>query len=207
MPGRFKDRSDAAKQLAARLGRYAGEGTVVLALPRGGVVLGVEIAKALGTALDLVIARKIGAPFNEEYAIAAVAEDGDAVLTDQAKAGDAAWFEEESRRQMGEARRRRVAYLGNRPRPSLAGKTALVVDDGIATGLTMRVALKEIAHRGPARVVIAVPVAPTDVAEELRGEVDEVVALRDLEFGSIGASYEEFGQVSDAEVTAMMERV
>lgn len=179
----------------------------MLALPRGGVVLGAEIAKALGSPLDLVIARKVGAPFNEEYAIAAIAEDGDAVLTDQARAEDAAWFEEESRRQMEEAKRRRIAYLGNRPRPSLAGKTALVVDDGIATGLTMRVALKEVAHRAPSRVVIAVPVAPREVVEELRGEVDEVVALRDLEVGSIGASYETFDQVSDEEVTAMMSGV
>lgn len=200
----FKDRADAARQLIEKLRPYAGKDAVVFALPRGGVVLGVEIAKALKLPLDLVIARKVGARENEEFAIACVAEDGDAVLTAEAESAPKEWFEEAKRKEMAEARRRREAYLGSRKRPDVKGKTALVVDDGIATGLTMRCVLKEIAHRKPAKVVVAVPVAPADAVEALRQEVDEVVALTDLSWGAIGAAYERFDQVSDEEVKRMM---
>lgn len=200
----FRDRIDAAKRLVERLKAYEGTEAVVFALPRGGVVLGVEVAKALKLPLDLVIARKVGARGNDEYAIACVAEDGDAVVTAEAQHEDEAWFEAAKKKGMAEARRRREAYLGSRARPDVAGKTAIVVDDGIATGLTMRCVLKEIAHRKPARVVVAVPVAPADAVEALRKEVDEVVVLTDLSLGAIGAAYERFDQVSDEEVKKIM---
>jgi len=197
---RFLDRQDAGRRLADALSGYAGQDVVVLALPRGGVVLGAEVAAALGAPLDLVIPRKVGHPQHREYAIAAVTEAGEVVANDDEVARlDRRWFEAEVARERVEARRRRERYLGGRAPIDLTGKTAIVVDDGIATGLTMAAAVRDVQRRGPARLVVAVPVAPADAVASLRRTVDEVVALQApvAYAGAVGAYYRNFGQVAD----------
>lgn len=203
---RFEDRRAAGKKLAEALLAYKGKDVVVFALPRGGVVPGLEVARALGAPLDLAIARKVGAQGDEEYAIAAVAEDGDMVAEEREAARvDQAWFKAACEEQRREAKRRRETYLGGRRAVSAEGKIAIVVDDGIATGLTMRAILREVRHRKPAKIIVAVPVAPPEVIEALRGEADEIVVLApDLAWGAIGGAYDSFPQVSDDEVRTMM---
>jgi putative phosphoribosyl transferase len=200
---RFEDRTHAGRLLAdALLDRARGD-VVVLALPRGGVVVGVEVARALSAPLDLVIPRKVGHPDFPEYGIAAVAEAGEVVANDVETARvDRSWFERAVAEERAEAARRRSAYLGGRPAMDLTGKTAIVVDDGIATGLTMQAAVRDVRHRGAERVVVAVPVAPADAVADLRATVDEVVTLLAPEAyeGAVGAYYRTFGQVGDEEV-------
>ena len=208
---RFKDRTDAGVKLALLLAeKYARADGIVYALPRGGVVLGVEIARHLGMPLDLVIARKIGHPYNPEYAIAAVTEHGAPV----ANTGEIAqlpndWFKMQVKLQRQEATRRHEVYLDGRAPLSCRGKTAIVVDDGIATGLTMEAAIRDLKQRHPARIVVAIPVAPADTAAKFRGEVDDLVALDLPEYylGGVGAYYDYFPQVSDEEVIALLRRM
>jgi putative phosphoribosyl transferase len=200
---RFEDRTHAGRLLADALLDHASDDVVVLALPRGGVVVGVEVARALSAPLDLVIPRKVGHPDFPEYGIAAVAEAGEVVANEAETARvDRGWFERAVAAQRAEAQRRRAAYLGGRPAMDLAGRTAIVVDDGIATGLTMRAAVRDVRHRGAARVVVAVPVAPADAVAALRASVDEVITLIAPEAyeGAVGAYYRTFGQVGDDEV-------
>ena len=200
---RFEDRTHAGRLLADALRAYAAQDVVVLALPRGGVVVGVEVARTLSAPLDLVLPRKVGHPDYPEYAIAAVAEVGDVVANEKETARvDRAWFERAVATERAEAARRRVSYLGGRPAVDLTGKTAIVVDDGIATGLTMRAAVRDVKSRGAARVVVAVPVAPADAVVDLRETVDEVVTLLAPQAyeGAVGAYYRRFAQVSDDEV-------
>lgn len=207
---RFRDRTDAGKQLAAALAQYRGQAGVVLALPRGGVVLGVEVARSLGMPLDLVIPRKIGHPHQPEYAIAAVAENGELAANEaEVRRVDPAWFRDTVAREQAEARRRRELYLGGRAPLPLAGKLAILVDDGIATGLTMFAAIRDTKSRNPARTVVAVPIAPADTVEHLRREVDAVVTLDEGEYflGAVGAYYDVFDQVSDSEVVALMKQM
>ncbi len=204
---RFKDRVDAGRRLASALAAYNKADAVVVALPRGGVVLGAEVAKALALPLDLVIPRKIGHPRQPEYAIAAVAECGElASNAGEVERVDPEWFRAEVERQQQEAHRRRQIYLGGRAALKLAGKTAIVVDDGIATGLTMFAALRDIRRAGAARIVVAVPAAPAETVARLRREVDEVVVLAGDEYylGAVGAYYDDFPQVSDVEVVAVL---
>jgi predicted phosphoribosyltransferase len=204
---RYRDRRDAGRRLAEALKGFANERVVILALPRGGVMLGVEVARALSAPLDLVIPRKVGHPDYPEYGIAAVAEVGEVVENEVEVARvDPAWFERAVAHERAEAARRRERYLGGRPPTDLTGLTAILVDDGIATGLTMRAAVRDAHARGAARVIIAVPVAPADTLAWLRREVDDVVALQaPADYaGAVGAYYEEFGQVSDAEVVAAL---
>jgi putative phosphoribosyl transferase len=205
---RFSDRTDAGRQLGRALGKYRGEAGVVFALPRGGVVLGVEVARALNMPLDLVIPRKIGHPLQPEYAICAVAESGELACNEREAARvDAAWLARAVDQEKREARRRRDLYCGKRVAPDLHGKTAVLVDDGIATGLTMEAAILDVRLRAPAKVVVAVPVAPADTAERLRAMVDDFVAVRVDEFylGAVGAYYDAFAQVSDDEVIELMQ--
>jgi putative phosphoribosyl transferase len=200
---RFEDRTHAGRLLADALLDHASDDVVVLALPRGGVVVGVEVARALSAPLDLVIPRKVGHPDFPEYGIAAVAEAGEVVANEAETARvDRGWFERAVAAQRAEAQRRRAAYLGGRPAMDLAGRTAIIVDDGIATGLTMQAAVRDVRHRGAARVVVAVPVAPADAVTVLRASVDEVVTLIAPEAyqGAVGAYYRTFGQVGDDEV-------
>ncbi|NTW72772.1 MAG: phosphoribosyl transferase, partial [Eubacteriaceae bacterium] len=175
----FIDRQDAGRKLAGALEGYKGEEVIVYALPRGGVVLGVEIAKRLGVPLDLIIARKIGHPYNSEYAICAIAEEGPPVCNkSEADRVDPIWLKEEIELGRKEIRRRREKYLGGMIRKSVEGKTAIIVDDGIATGLTMFAAIDELKSRKPKKIVVAIPVTPYDTAQRLKQKVDELVSLR-----------------------------
>ncbi len=208
--GHFKDRFEAGRMLAQALDKYKGKNVVVLALPRGGVPIGVEVANYLEAPLDLVIARKIGHPYSPEYAVAAVSEDGEVLYNEKEKRNlEPAWFELQIKEKLEEARRRRRLYLGDRKPVLVEGKIAIVVDDGIATGLTLRVSLLAVKNRRPAKLVVGVPVAPPDTVERLKKEVDEVVVVHLPAYflGAIGAYYDDFSQVSDDEVVEMMERV
>jgi putative phosphoribosyl transferase len=207
---RFKDRSEAGKKLAQALDKYQGQEGIVYPLPRGGVVLGVEIALALRMPIDLIIPRKIGHPHNPEYAICAVAENGEKVCNDWEVARvDPQWLERQVEKERKEARRRRERYLGETQPLSVTGKLAILVDDGIATGLTMQAAIRDVQQRKPARVVVAIPVAPADTAAALARQVDEVVGLEitDSYRGAVGAYYDDFPQLTDAEVIELLQLV
>lgn len=206
---RFTDRWEAGRKLAEALDQYRGWEGVVYALPRGGLPLGVEIARHLDMPLDLLIPRKIGHPSNPEYAICAVPENGERVCTPwEEEHADPDWLDKAEQRERAEARRRRQTYCGER-RPEVSGKLAIIVDDGIATGLTMRAAIRDAYQRNPSRVVVAIPVAPADTAMTLESEVDELVALDIPEhyLGAVGAYYDQFNQVTDDEVIEMLESV
>lgn len=202
----FKDRADAGRRLAAALMEYRGGSVVVFALPRGGVVLAVEIARYLQVPLDLIVVRKVGHPLSPEYAIGAVTEDGDIVMNQQeAKNIDPAWIDAAVEVELREARRRRMVFLQDRPAMSAKDKTAIIVDDGLATGLTMEAGIHQLKKQQPQKVVIAVPVAAISTLDRLRPEVDEIVVLHaSAVFGAVGAYYADFSQLSDADVIALM---
>ncbi len=208
----FKDRIDAGRRLAQALAHLKNENPVVLALPRGGVPVGFEVAQALAAPLDIILVRKIGAPFQPELALAAVVDGGHpefvfnhdllkllGLSEDEVRAGAAGELEE--------IERRRRVYLGDRPRAAIAGATAIVVDDGIATGATMRAALIAARRAQPRRLVLAVPVAPPETLDELKREVDEAVCLETpSDFDAIGRFYWDFSQTSDDEVRDLLAR-
>lgn len=208
----FVDRKDAGQQLAKALAHYKDKQPVVLALPRGGVPVAAEIAAALDAPLDLILVRKIGAPFQPELAMGAVVDGmkpitvrNEEVIT--LSGVSESEFNAVRDQELAEIERRRKRYLGDRPHPQIAGRTVIVVDDGIATGATTRAALRATRMRKPGKLVLAVPVAPTDSLKELRGEADEFVCLEDYEeFGAIGLFYSDFRQVSDSEVIEMLAR-
>jgi predicted phosphoribosyltransferase len=203
----FKNRVDAGQRLAARLEELKDEPGVVYALPRGGVVLGAIIAHRLHAPLDLVITRKIGHPLAPEYAIGAVTEDGYLVGNwAELAAVDRRWLQEHIEAERQEARRRREVYLAGRRLQSVAGKTAVIVDDGVATGLTLRAAIRDVRGRQPRRIVVGVPVIPRDVADVIRDEVDELIALEVpvIFLGAVGAYYNDFPPVEDDEVIGLM---
>lgn len=204
---RFQNREDAGRKLAKALEAYAGrKDVVVVALPRGGVVLGRIIADALGAPLDLVVPRKLGAPGHEEYAIGALTESGEAVWN-EAEHGrfDHVALDAVVEAERAEAKRRIEKYRAGMPARDLAGKTVIVVDDGIATGFTMRAALRTVRTEDPAAVVAAVPVAPADFKAALSNEADETVILSTpLVFVAIGNFYDEFTPVNDEQVVALM---
>lgn len=202
----FVDRIDAGKRLAEALIGYKGEPVVVYGLPRGGVVLGVEVARALEAPLDLIVVRKIGHPFQHEYAIGAVAEDGYVVTNpDEVAALDKDWLDRATAAELKEARRRRTLFLQGRASVAIKDKIAIIVDDGLATGLSMSAAIHEIRGRGPQKLVVAVPVAAAETVDKLRPEVDDLVVLYIPPwFGAVGAFYQRFDQVSDEEVVALM---
>ncbi|PHP66973.1 phosphoribosyltransferase [Zhengella mangrovi] len=213
MMAMFSDRIDAGRRLAAALGPREPAGTVIFALPRGGVPVAAEIASATGAPMDLLFVRKIGAPGHEELALGAVV-DGEA--PDIAINEDVARYyglgraevEAMAKPHLAEIERRRHLYLGGRAPLSARGRTAVVVDDGIATGASMLAALRALKHRHPAAVVLAVPVAPPDTLEQLRPLADEVVCLEvPANFLAVGAHYEAFPQVGDDEVVEIMRRV
>ena len=207
----FKDRADAGRQLAAAVVHLGLVDPLVLALPRGGVPVAAEVAHALHAPLDLLIVRKIGAPGQPELAVAAMAEgDPPTVVIDertsQVTEGDHAYIKREVRTQRAEIERRRQAYRRGWARLDVAGKTVVVVDDGIATGTTVRAALKALRRMRPSRVVLAVPVASSDTIYELSKLVDDVVCLSQPGFfGSVGTHYADFEQVGDDEVIALLE--
>jgi predicted phosphoribosyltransferase len=208
----FANRTEAGRRLAAELAGYRGQDPVILALPRGGVPVAAEIAAVLGAPLDLVMVRKIGAPVQPELAMGAVVDGSDplVVRNEDVIAGlgvDEAAFAAACQRELAEIERRRQHFLGKRPPLEVAGRTAIVVDDGIATGATTRAALRAVRKRGPARLVLAVPVAPTSSLAELAGEADDIVCLEDHEmFGAIGMFYADFRQLTDQEVIEILAR-
>jgi putative phosphoribosyl transferase len=205
---RFKNRAEAGKLLAKALAKYEHEDVVVFALPRGGVVLGYEIASFLHAPLDLVITRKIGYPGNEECAVCAVAEDGDMICDIFGESClDEQWLKVQAEKERQEAVRRRQVYLvGRKPLP-VEGKVAIVVDDGVATGLTILLAIMEMKHRHPKKIIVAVPVSSLDAAERIRAEADELIALEIPQyFSSVGEHYEQFPQLSDEDVVFIMGR-
>jgi predicted phosphoribosyltransferase len=202
----FQDRIDAGRRLAAALKRYRNERPVVLALPRGGVIVAGEIAAALAAPLELVLVRKIGVPHHEELAMGAVVDGVSPVVVrneDVIRAARVSQddFDAVCAEEMEEIERRRRLYLGARKPISITDCTAIVVDDGIATGATVRAALQAIRLQRPRKTILAVPVAPDEALEELRFEADEVVCLESYAlFGSVGAYYGDFRQVDDREV-------
>lgn len=198
----FKDRQHAGQQLASALKKYKGRDVVVYALPRGGVIVGIEVAKELNAPFDLLIPRKIGHPYDPEYAIAAVSESGEVVKKDEElRHIDKQWFENEVARELGEIKRRRQLYLGGRKPLDPEGKTAIIVDDGLATGLTMKAAILQLRKQKTKTVIVAVPVAPADTAREIGKLLDELVVLHvPAGFASVGSYYQDFPQVSDEEV-------
>jgi len=206
----FIDRIDAGRQLAKALARYQKHRPVVLALPRGGVPVAAEVATALDAPLDLILVRKIGVPFQPELAMGAVVDGADPVIVRNEEVIKLSGVSERDfnairDEQLAEIERRRKLYLGNRPHPAISGHTVIVVDDGIATGATTRAALQAIRMRKPSKLVLAVPVAPTDTLTKLQGEADEIVCLEDyVEFGAIGFFYSDFRQISDTEVIALL---
>jgi len=204
---RFHNRIDAGRQLALALTKFRGQDGIVYPLPRGGVELGVEIARVLAMPLDLVIPRKVGHPFNPEYAICAVTEFGTPICNEHEIAQvDPVWLRQSVENERREARRRRERYLATRVPLPVEGKIAILVDDGIATGLTLRAAIQDIRARRPKWLTAAIPVAPNDAAEKLRREVDELVALdvSDFYLGAVGAYYDEFPQLSDDTVVQLL---
>ena len=208
----FANRTEAGHALAQRLASMSFPGrVVVLALPRGGVTIGAAVARSLGAPLDLLLVRKIGAPWQPELAVAAVVDGAapEIVVDDEtmALAGvDRDYIEAQAEHELREIERRRRLYLRGRTPVEVEGATVIVVDDGIATGTTMRAALKALRRRHPARLVLAVPVAPHDTLEMLRAEVDDIVCLVEPSpFHAIGLHYVDFRQVDDDEVLAALD--
>jgi len=206
----FQDRVDAGRRLAEKLEQYRGPDTVVLAIPRGGVVVGYEVARLLEAPLDIIVPRKIGAPYQAELAIGAVAGEDVCVLDQDSiryLGVSEEYLEEEVRRQREEIVRRRTLFRGDRPAPSLEGKTIVLVDDGVATGYTTVAAAREIRKQKPGKLVLAVPVAPTESVGRLKPEVDELIVLETPEpFFAVGSWYYQFEQTSDDEVISLLRR-
>ena len=205
----FDDRRDAGRQLAQAARRYAVEDPIVLALPRGGVPVAYEVAKALAAPLDLLFVRKIGAPGHAEYGIGAVV-DGDnpqLVLNEVAvQLGiPDAYIEQQKRRELEEIERRRRAYLGDREPLAVRKRTVMIVDDGIATGGTVRASLLAMRRAEARRLILAVPVAAADTIESLRTEADEILCLATPEpFYAVGLHYRDFTQTTDQEVVRLL---
>jgi predicted phosphoribosyltransferase len=203
----LKNRVEAGKQLAQAL-RTASENAIVLAVPRGGVVVGYEVAKALGVPLDVIVTKKIGAPDNPELAVGAVAEDGTFILDEDLVDRlfiPKEYIREEVERQRREIQRRLVRYRGDCPYPSLRGLEVVVVDDGVATGSTLKAALRLLRNKGAKTITVAVPVGPPDTIRELEKIADRVVCLLTPEpFYAIGQFYVDFEQTSDEEVTKLL---
>ncbi|MDD5726368.1 MAG: phosphoribosyltransferase [Patescibacteria group bacterium] len=203
----FKDRTDAGRQLAQKLTSYSGNKEVLLyALPRGGVVVGAEVAKVLGLPLDVIVTRKVGAPENEEYAIGAMAETGEVIWNEAERfAHDQKVLQKIIDKEKKEATRRIASYRNNRPLPEMKGKTIIIIDDGVATGLTIRAAVAAARHQHAAKIILAVPHGAAETLAELRREADEVVALEEPEmYGAVGQYYETFPQTSDQEVVELL---
>lgn len=206
---RFKNRQEAGRKLAEKLQEYKDQDAVVFSLPRGGTVLGAEIAKELNIPHSLVITRKIGHPYNPEYAICAVGEHTEPLCNEAERAQmEDDWFEEAAKEERAEIKRRQQTYLKDREPVSAGGKTAIIVDDGIATGFTILVAIQELKLQSPSKIIVAVPVAPPGTAELIRARADELVALDipKIYAGAVGAYYKEFPQTTDQEVIDLLSK-
>jgi predicted phosphoribosyltransferase len=205
----FKNRKEAGIYLAEKLLKYKGKDVVIYALPRGGVETAYAISSFLKAPLEFIITRKIGHPQNPEYAIAAISESGQ-LIGNPAELEEVSnvWFENEVENQKEEIKRRKDVYLGGRKTQSPKGKIAILVDDGVATGLTLRAGIAELRHLGAEKVIVAIPFAPKSSADIIKNECDELVAINIVpegEFlGSVGAYYKNFEQVSDERVIELL---
>lgn len=211
MPTPFRDRTEAGQLLAEKLSDYAGRPDVlVLALPRGGVPVAYEVARALGVPLDVFLVRKLGVPGHEELAMGALASGGVCVLNDdvvQALNIPGRVIEAAAARERRELKRRERAYRGGRPAPEVRGRAVILVDDGLATGSTMRAAVAALRRLGPARIIVAVPTAAPSTCEEFRHEADECVCdITPDPFYAVGLWYEDFSQTTDDEVRDLLGR-
>ena len=211
MDGRFQDRTEAGRALAARLRAYAGrDDVVVLALPRGGIPVGYEVARALHVEFDVLIVRKLGVPGYPEFAMGAIASGGVRYLNQdllQQLGISPRAVSDVLDHERAELRRREVLYRGSRPELDLRGRRVIVVDDGMATGASMRVAVESLRSASPARIVVAVPVAPADAAQRFEEIADEFVSvLSPAEFRAVGQFYVDFDQTSDDEVRTLLQR-
>jgi predicted phosphoribosyltransferase len=200
----FKNRKEAGRLLAAHLEEFRGKALIILAIPRGGIVIGREVAMALGAPLDIVVTRKIGAPSQPEFAIGAITQDGNLILDEESSrmvGASAAYLRSESQRQFKEVKARLKRYREGRPYPPLKGKLVVIVDDGIATGHTVKAAIMSVRRHEPLSVVVAVPVAPGESIAQISRDADKVICLQTPEpFFAIGEFYEDFEQVTDDEV-------
>ena len=207
----FRNREDAGRQLALRLREYAGSNVILLAIPRGGVAVAAEVSAALNVPLDLVIPRKIGAPQNEELAIGAVAGEGELIIDKDlaARLGvSKEYLDRAVNIQLAEISRRRLLYMGDRPPPDVSGRVAIIIDDGLATGSTALAAIREVKSGNPSKLLLAIPVAPRETINRIAAEVDELICLAvPGDFSAVGQFYQEFEQVSDDEVVAIMDRL
>ncbi|WP_276259080.1 phosphoribosyltransferase [Haloglomus litoreum] len=199
----FQDRTDAGEQLADRLTARGVEADLVLAIPRGALPVARPVADRLDVPLDIIAAKKMGMPGNEEFAIGAATSDGSVWLNDgiiERHGVGEAYIAAERERAAETAREKLAKYRGDRPAPDLAGKRVVVVDDGVATGATARACLRQVRGAGAERVVLAVPVGPPESLSDLESEADEVIAVEEpAHFGAVGSFYRDFGQVSDEE--------
>ena len=206
----FLDRVEAGQKLAEKLLKYKDMGPIVLAIPRGGVVVASEVASALSCRLDLVIPRKIGAPNNPELAVGALAKEGAVILNEELTKSlniSPDYLREEIEKQVIEIKRRRQKYLGDRSSLDLRGKTVILVDDGLATGYTSLAAIKAVREDKPEKIVLAVPVAPREAIERLKNEVDELICLETPElFFAVGQFYYDFSQTTDEQVAEILTR-
>lgn len=201
----FDDRATAGERLASALGGSVRPGALVLGVPRGGVVVAAEVARRYGLELDVTVVRKIGAPGNPEYAVGAV-DEGGRIIRGRDDLVDRAYLETAAKAGRQEIARRLVVYRGDRPAPRIAGRDVILVDDGIATGLTMLAAIESLRLMGAERITVAVPVAAPEAANRLAGASDELVALEvPRSFSAVGQFYLEFGQTSDAEVVSLLQ--
>jgi putative phosphoribosyl transferase len=206
----FRNREDAGRKLAERLSRYRDERPVDFALPRGGVPVAYEISRSLGVPLEVLVARKLGAPGQPEFGIGAVAPDGVRVLNEEVvrRLGiPEEYIERITQRETAEVERRLKLFRGDRPEPDVRGRTAILMDDGLATGVTARPAIEALRRRRPRRLVLAAPVCAAQTAELLAAEVDELVCLEaPPDLGAIGFWYRNFAQTPDEEVIELLER-
>jgi predicted phosphoribosyltransferase len=208
----FQNRTDAGRKLAGALTKYKRRHPVVLALPRGGVPVAAEVATELGAPLDLVLVRKIGVPTQPELAMGAVTDGGQPMVVRNSEIVKLCGVSEEEfdaicKEELAEIERRRRRYIGDRPRAEVKGQVAIIIDDGIATGATTLAAIQAVRSRKPRELVLAVPVAPLDTVKKLHAEVDAIVCLDTLEeLGAIGYFYNDFHQVGDEEVIAILKR-
>jgi len=207
----FRDRTEAGRLLAAKLTAYANRpDVIVLALPRGGVPVAYEVARALNAPLDVFLVRKLGVPGYEELAMGAIATGGVRVLNDQLVGGlriPDYIVDEVAASEQQELTRRERLYRGDRPAPDVRGRTVILVDDGLATGATMLAAVKALRQQQPARIVVAVPTASPETCEQLRAEVDDIIcAITPEPFHAVGLWYEDFSQTKDEEVRDLLAR-
>ncbi len=206
----FKDRVDAGRKLVKRLLKYKNNDTIVLAIPRGGVIVANEIAKALGKKLDIVVPRKIGSPEDREFAIGAVAPDGSVALDENIVKTyqiSESYIKDKVKEEMQEIKRRMVAYRGDKPFPNLKNKIVILVDDGVATGNTMLASVKFVEKQKPKKIIVAVPVAPSEFVNKATSVADEVISLKPLEpYYAISMHYMNFEQTADEEVIKILKK-